>query len=197
MSAVKAGKLAARPPRASAASEEAYSATVDSAQLRNIRLIMSDFNVEPESLGTDRRAWKFAFGCELTDCAFDPERKVINGLVTGSVDIRLGRKKIVSLKCNYIAAYDVVGEPEAGAAKMFAERVGKFAVYPYFRAQFAELTAQAGLNLAPLPVLKEGKRVIPSAQSVLASTEVNDVDSSALPPKRQRRSRAGHTGISS
>jgi hypothetical protein len=115
--------------------------------------------------GADQRAWKRGYGCEVTRTHFDEKRKMVSGLVLAQAWCKLGRRKIVSLKCNYAVAYDIEGETDESAARQFVERVGKFAVYPYFRTHFAELTTQAGIMMSPLPVMKEGRRTVPVTRS--------------------------------
>jgi len=142
---------------------EVYAQAVDSAHMRNIRLLKSDFLIEPESISGDRKAWKNGVGCRMSSSSYNQERKVLTALITANAYSKVGRKKIVSLKCEYAVAYDIQGAPDEAAVHRFAERVGTFAAYPYFRAHFATITAQAGISMPPLPVLKEGPRVIPRA----------------------------------
>lgn len=136
----------------------AYADVVEAASMRNIRLIKSEFTVDPESLGSDQRTWKRGFACVVASTNFNETRQMGSGLISAEAYCKAGRKKIVSLKCNYVVAYDIEGAPSADDVARFIERVGNFAAYPYFRAHFADVTAQAGINLPPLPVMKEGKR---------------------------------------
>ena len=146
----------------------AYKKAVATAEMRNVRLIKSDFSMEGEGVSDDQKAWKRGYACDVAQTHFDAKRNLITGLVVADAWCRLARKKVISLKCRYIVAYDISGETDEAAAAQFVERVGKFAVYPYFRTHFSELTSQAGISLSPLPVLKEGARAIPKAREVPA-----------------------------
>lgn len=139
-----------------AASPETYSQAVDSAELRNIRLLKSSFAMEPEGLSINRTNWRLAYRCEVVTVSFDAERKVVSGLVDAEASWKAGRKRLFFVKASYVVAYDLRGTPGEEAATRFVRRVGRFAVYPYFRAHFSGLTAQAGVNIPPLPVMKEG-----------------------------------------
>lgn len=149
----------------------AYQVAVDAAQLRNIRLIRSDFDVQPEGFSTNRDRWKHSYSCVVTRSFYDPDRGLLTGLVTGAVACRAGRKKIISLKCDYLVAFDVHGEPDEAAALKFIERLGNFAAYPYFRAHFSEVTSQAGIALPPLPIMKESPRRVSSPRMATTAEE--------------------------
>ncbi len=148
-----------------------YDHAVAAAEMRNIRLIRSDFLVEPQGIGGDRTAWKMGYACKLTEARFDPDRSRATGLVVAEAWCKLGSRKIVSVKASYMVAYDIQGDVEPDAAEQFVKRVGTFAVYPYFRAHFAELTSQAGVSLGPLPVMKEGRRLVSAAPEAKPSNQ--------------------------
>jgi preprotein translocase subunit SecB len=138
-----------------------YAEVVSSAEIRAIRLINSDFNVEAQAISRDHSKWKLNYGCDVVESRYDASRKLLTALVATSVVCKFGRRNILSHRCKYVVVYDVSGDPEEEAALQFVERVGRFAAYPYFRTLFADMTTQAGVNLPPLPVLKEGSRPIP------------------------------------
>jgi hypothetical protein len=153
----------------SATMAAAYSAAVDAAQLGQIRLVKSEFRIEPESLDGGRGGTKNSFGFQFTSSAYDAEKSIATAFFSGSVEIKSGRKRVLSLKCAYVVAYHIFGEPSEEAVKQFVERVGKFAAYPYFRSHFADVASQAGLIMPPLPVLKDARRPIPATEPDLVS----------------------------
>jgi hypothetical protein len=145
----------------------AYADAVEAASMRNVRLAKSDFNADPESFGGDRKTWKMGFGCDVVSTHYDAARKRASALIAADAYCKIAHRRIISLKCSYVVAYDIDGDPDQTAVSQFLERVGTFAAYPYFRAHFAEVTSQAGIMLAPLPVMKEGKRVIAKSKKAV------------------------------
>lgn len=137
-----------------------YSEAVEAADILNIRLIKSDFVVEPEGLGRDRTQWKQSYDFQVRDTRFDGTRSLLTALVIGDASCKVGRKRIIGLKARYMVAYSVSGSPTEAAALSFVRRVAGFAAYPYFRAHFAEVCSQSGIALPPLPIMKEPKRQI-------------------------------------
>lgn len=150
-------------------SPEQYSEAVESARLVSIRLIKSEFVVEPEALGRDRSSWKHGYDCKSTASSFDATRKLLTGLVVADASCKIGRKRIVWLKCRYLIAYSIDGAPTEEAATSFVRRVSVFAAYPYFRSHFSESCSQAGIALPPLPVLKEPRQKIAKVRSKATS----------------------------
>jgi hypothetical protein len=138
-----------------------YSEAVEAAEIINIRLIKSEFVVEPEALSRERSQWKQNYDFQVRDIAFDATRSLLTGLVVGEAVCRVGRKRILGLKCRYLVAYAVSGSPTEAAAETFVRRVAAFAAYPYFRSHFADVCSQSGIVLPPLPIMKEPKRQIP------------------------------------
>lgn len=138
-----------------------YSGAVDAAELLTIRLIKSEFSALPEAYNRDQSNWKRSYAVEAEGVGFSASRDRMSGSVLAEALCRIGRKRVLALKCRYLVDYAITGAPTEGAAQSFFARVGVFAAYPYFRAHFAEVTSQAGILLGPLPVHKEDKRQIP------------------------------------
>lgn len=137
-----------------------YRSAVDAAYLRNVRLVKSEFFIEPEGVVRDRSNWRQLYEFAFSSAEFDATRKILSSWIAAEAVCKVGRKRVVFLRCQYLVAYSVEGAPTEEAAVMFAARVAPFTAYPYFRAHFAEVCSQAGLNLPPLPVMKEGRRPI-------------------------------------
>lgn len=141
-------------------SDGEYSQAVEAANLSHIRLIRSNFDTQPEVFGPPCADHKSSYSCKITDAFFDDESGLLTGWFVGKVNIKIGRRKILDMSATYLVIYDINGSPTEDAALKFVHAVGNFAVYPYFRAHFASLTSEAGLQLPPLPILKEGRRRI-------------------------------------
>lgn len=155
-----------KPAAPRRASPSEYSDAVSAAEMVSIRLIKSEFAVEPEGLGHDRSAWKRSYDCQVTRVSFDRTRRLLTGIVSADAVCKLGRRRLISLKSSYLLVYSVEGEPTDAAAESFVQRVGAFAAYPYFRAHFSDACSQAGVTLPPLPVLKAPpQRIAPSKKA--------------------------------
>lgn len=142
---------------------EDYQVAVDTAQIRSVRLIKSVFDIQPEGFSPKREAWRQSYNCQVTRTYFDLSRKLLTGLVSAEAWCKVSRKKIISLKCDYLVAFDVGGNPTEEAAELFVKRLGAFSAFPYFRAHFAEVTSQAGIALPPLPIMRDLRRTIQPA----------------------------------
>lgn len=132
----------------------AYNATVASAALRDIKLVQSEFFLDPEGL-SDPSTWDLNRSCEIDNSYYDADNKFLIAWVDASATGTKDEKDVVSLKCRYVVFYKVDGQPDELVVTHFAKRVARFAVYPYFRAHFAGIAAQAGLHIPPLPIIRE------------------------------------------
>ena len=147
--------------KAPAPSSAAYNAFVASADVRDIRLIKSEFSVSPEAL-EERHALRREHACDITQSHYDSDNKLLYAWVAASAACYWKRKRILSSKCQYLIVYTVNAEPDDAAVPVFIRRVARFAAYPYFRSHFAHLASQAGLEIPPLPVIKERRFFPPS-----------------------------------
>jgi hypothetical protein len=143
-----------------------YNALVAAAQLQDIRLVKSAFELAPEGIEV-RPEWKFTHACEIDQMHFDAAKSLLIASVSAEANAEIGEQgsvshhTMLSITCQYVVFYSVTGSPSDAAIDSFARRVARFAAYPYFRAHVAELASQAGLQLPPLPVIRE-RRLIPS-----------------------------------
>lgn len=135
----------------------AYNMLVAAARLRDIRLLKSEFTLDAESLHYKVDDWKMTYDCEIHHADYDRDSQLLIAFVQAEAFCKKKTKRILSARCRYVAVYDIHGEPEDDTVNAFANRVARFAVYPYFRAHFSETCSQAGLQLPPLPVIKETK----------------------------------------
>ncbi len=152
--------VAPTPPATPAVTPAAYNTLVASARLRDIKLVTSNFMLDPDGL-SDQPSWKQLHTCEIEQSFYDETRKLLIAWVSADASCTKDDKVVVSAHCRYVVIYSVEGSPEEVAVTAFAKRVARFAVYPYFRAHFAGITSQAGLFLPPLPIIKEKKNIPP------------------------------------
>lgn len=145
---------------ATARANAAYEDLVEAAELRDIKLVESEFRISPEIMSPDVSTWKFGYNCEVGETTYDPEANIITAWVHAMAFCRSGRKRILNCKAKYLLAYTVSQTVETAAAERFTHTVGPFSVYPYFRSHFAELTAQGGALVPPLPIMRGARRAI-------------------------------------
>jgi len=138
-----------------------YNAFVGSATLRDIRLMKSDFLLSEMVLDDEPIGGNMHQTCEIESAEYDAETDVLAAWVVAEATYKKKSKKLLALRCQYLIVYNVEKKPEQSAIDAFARRVARFAAYPYFRAHFAEVCSQSGVQLPPLPVIKE-TRLIPN-----------------------------------
>jgi hypothetical protein len=161
---IEAPVSAPTPVAAPAAALEpaAYNALVNSARLRDLRLVKSEFNLDAEGLDPEP-SWKQVHTCELQQSHYDAENGLLVAWIIAEANCLKKRKKIISVKCRYLVVFEVDGAPDELIIQAFSRRVARFAAYPYFRAHFAELVSQAGVFLPPLPIIKE-RKIMPNIE---------------------------------
>jgi len=146
----------------------AYNAFVATTTLQEVRLVKSDFALNPEGF-LDEDGWVYAHACELDSSHYDSERDLLFAFLSAEAFATKKRKRLVSVKCRYVVVYSVSGKPEESVVDAFAKRVARFTAFPYFRAHFADLMSQAGMHVPPLPVLKE-TRPLPQPTAIQPPT---------------------------
>jgi preprotein translocase subunit SecB len=163
-----------QPAKADQVKPADYNQIVGAARLRDIRLLKSEFSVDPEAFPATADL-KLSSDCEIQDAHFDADSEILAVWVVGEATCKKKNKKLLSSRCRYVVIYDVSGKPEEPVIALFAKRVARFAVYPYFRAHFSETCSQAGLVLPPLPIIKETKLLqAPVAAQLSAKTKPVD-----------------------
>jgi hypothetical protein len=151
-----------------------YNAFVATAQLREIRLIKSEFTLRPGGL-EEQESWRYIHSCEINASDFDAESGLLMAFVSAEAYCLEKRKRVVSTKCRYLIIYTVDGEPEQAVVDAFSRRVARFAAYPYFRAHFAELMSQAGVAAPPLPIIKERRLLAEPKSPPVKENQVENI----------------------
>ena len=142
-------------------SPEAYNKVVDSAVLRDIKLISSTFYVRPNFFDL-RDKVELSINKKCTDCT-DVEEGTIVAFFSFEVHGRLrdhdeDDNEVMEASAVYLAAYNVDPDSQATEAAAFCKRVGLFAAYPYFRALVAHWAADADLDIPPIPLISAPPR---------------------------------------
>lgn len=133
---------------------------LDVAQIAEIRLVSSVLKSTPPAVRPPDGSYKFRHSCDVSSTYYDEEAKCLLGYVDASAICHVGRKQAAKLTARYVAIYRVGGRPDEQIAAKFLKAVGAVAVYPYFRAHFAEISAQAGFRFPPLPIMKTPRAAI-------------------------------------
>lgn len=144
----------------------AYNSVVGRTVLRSIRLTDIKFDMKPDALSVDQANWRNSIREEAIEAFLDPENGRLYGIFVFEFVARYRRKRLLSATAHYLVSYRVEGpcDPEVGA--LFAERVGRVAAYPYFRALVSSLVSQAGLQMPPLPIISAAPRNVNSAKDL-------------------------------
>ncbi len=137
-----------------------FNTVVAHAKIQSIRLVGTKLVIKPAALSTRRSAWKFEVSDELEDWHCDNEAQSLRGEFGYSAVCMHDRSRIITVKAQYLATFALSAACDDEAARHYLERVGRFMCYPYFRAIFATLTEQSGLQLPPLPIIADQPRLV-------------------------------------
>ncbi|QUM73042.1 hypothetical protein [Sphingopyxis granuli] len=152
-------EMAAQAPPGGFAGAE-YNDVALKAELEGIMLLNSRFEVAPDLLGR-RKEWKLSYGRSISSCRYSNEENSVAGVFEYHVTAKIGRKRALHCVAEYVVFYETpVGATEAGAIG-FCRNVGIFAAYPYFRALVARVTADANVQLPPLPMIASKAHIPP------------------------------------
>lgn len=131
---------------------ELYNEVAKFSTLISIQLIASRFNVLPSFFGSqDNLNLKLDF--EELHCSFDDDSSVATAIFCFEVKALRSRKKVLSLKDEFMVAYQLVDKCDEFHGTAYASRVGIMACYPYFRSHAASTASLANAELPILPAL--------------------------------------------
>ncbi len=135
-----------------------YQKVAWSAQLHDIGLIKSTFEMKPECLPIfteEPELLKHSFGGYCKSFHIDEKAGLLSGIFSWEVSIKYKRIKAVKLSCQYMLVYSgLIDHPEK-YVRLYFEKLGKFTSYPYFRTLFSVQSQAAGIMLPPLPSLTD------------------------------------------
>lgn len=156
--------IANEAPKSGFAGAE-YNAVATAARLEAINLLYSTFSVDTGCL-TNQLQWKLSYGREVLSCEFSEENHNVAAILRYHVTAKLGRKRALHCVADFGIFYHTPDGAKEAAAMGFCRNVGTFAAYPYFRALFAQLIADAGLSLPPLPAIASTAHIPPKEPKV-------------------------------
>ncbi|MEM6413542.1 MAG: hypothetical protein AAF720_02675 [Pseudomonadota bacterium] len=151
--ATKKKSVAARTP--SALEAKAYNKVVESATIEDIRLIGSEFQIEPGYFADDGEVERcFVRNIGTGEVTYSKEERILT--VSFEFSIQVTRKDALLLKCRalYVVFFTLSEEVDENSARSFAKRTGKNAAYPYFREFASSQSWASGADLPILPILK-------------------------------------------
>jgi preprotein translocase subunit SecB len=152
-------EIANETPKNGFASAE-YNAVATAAQLEAINLLSSQFKIDPSCL-INQGQWKLSYGRKTLSCQFSQEEHSVAAIFQYHVTAKLGRKQALNCVADYGVFYHVPDDAIEEAALGFCSNVGTFAAYPYFRALFSQLVAEAGVRMPPLPSIASTAHIPP------------------------------------
>ncbi|MCB2114450.1 MAG: hypothetical protein R3C42_05975 [Parvularculaceae bacterium] len=142
-----------------------YNRLIDAAELQDIRLVSSNFFVEPEYYDPNN-AENRVFGIEdsITEPEFDDESNALFAAFEFIVKVQIEEKLLLSCTASYVVGFRIEGQFDLDLMKYFARRIGRNATYPYFRDHAAQLSWASGAQLPILPIMKTGSAKKSAAQ---------------------------------
>lgn len=134
---------------------DVYASVTVSAILRDIKLVNCEYFIKPEVFDAIEDLENMGFSGDAAGFSHNPDSGDMLGTYRWVAEIKLGRKKVLKLVSEYLIVYTGLEGFDEFHVKCFFEKVGRFASYPYFRADFSHHTASSGIMLPPLPSLNE------------------------------------------
>jgi preprotein translocase subunit SecB len=154
-----------QPKRGVEVHADLYNRVVKQTKIRSLRLLENRFEIKPEALVHSSEEWKKSVDFKIIDVSVkDPGG--LYGIVEFSLICKEARRHVLSCRSKYLVHYTVDGGCDVEAGETFIDRVGRIAVYPYFRSTVASLTSEAGITMPPLPVISMAPRSLDSAASL-------------------------------
>lgn len=133
---------------------ESLTGVIGAASLNNIRLTGSSFELEPDAVSLAPSEWQHELAAGITEYTFRPEHRTLFGVCGFCMSSQTsGGDQMLTISATYLISYQMEGDHGLPVFRQFLEDVGKPTIYPYFHALSAALTAQAGVQLGPLPII--------------------------------------------
>lgn len=145
-----------------------YNDVVGRTRIRGIRLLESKFDMKPDALANDPDEWQKGINFELGEVVVS-ESGALYGIVTFELVCKQSRRHVLRTKCRYLIHYSVEGGCSQDDGELFVARVGRLAIYPYFRSLVASLVSEAGITLPPLPIYSLAPRSLASASNLVSA----------------------------
>lgn len=130
-------------------------AVVSSATLQEVRLVSSSFDIKPEYFADEDQNLSLSFDGQMASVQYKQGVGIAAGSFLWSAYVKKGNKQLCKVKSQYMVVYTVNENSDDGAVHKFIKSIGRFAIFPYFRALVAQYSAASSANLPVLPVLKQ------------------------------------------
>lgn len=134
---------------------EQYNDVVDRAEISAVQLLNIDFDVSPRYYANERKENIIGYEVRTEESFYDQKEGFAACLVSFDVEAKDDEGPTLECKARYTVSYRISKPCDEKSVKVFLDRVGVFACYPYFRGLFANLDWAANTRLPPLPVHKE------------------------------------------
>ncbi|MDR6292370.1 hypothetical protein E9232_004910 [Inquilinus ginsengisoli] len=134
-----------------------YNAVAGSAELAQIILVSSAFDVKPDYWRCMKErpdSLKHGYDWDLVNYSYSPEQGAAMSNIDFKIDVRCKRKIVLSVDCSYLVIYSGIKEMNKAAVEAFMRRIGRFAAYPYFRAHVSQLSWESNTGLPVLPTIR-------------------------------------------
>jgi hypothetical protein len=132
-----------------------YNQVVQTAELRDIKLVASVFSVSPEYYAGQPEALDMILSDKLDWVNFDEAGTLATASFDWSADCKRDDEDLLSVSATYIIAYAFSASAGRRYVEAFIQNVGRFALYPYFRALVAQFSAASSADLPVLPIIKQ------------------------------------------
>ena len=138
-----------------------YSKVVESAELTDIALISSHFQIDEEyytALGNAaEESEQLDFFCQyrLSRVSYNKKNKILFGQFNWKTSAKKKDTSLLEVDATYTIYYKCNKRVTQEAAKQFVSRVGRFATFPYFRSLVGFYSSASNAQLPVLPVLKD------------------------------------------
>ena len=143
-----------------------YNEVVARTRIRGIRLLESRFDMKPEAILHDPADWQKGISFEMSEVVVT-ESGLLYGIAAFDLVCKQSRRHVLRAKGRYLIHYQVDGGCSQQDGELFISRVGRLAIYPYFRSLVASLVSEAGITFPPLPVYSLAPRSLASASNLL------------------------------
>ena len=136
--------------------QEHYSLVAQSARLMELSLLKQQYEVKIQCFWkaeADEKNLHHRFSGKPKGHSFEPDTGMLAGGYQWQAEIRFGRLKALKLRAQYMLVYSNLEKAQPEYARIYFEKIARFATYPYFRALFSMSVGNSGLSLDPLPSL--------------------------------------------
>jgi hypothetical protein len=134
-----------------------YNAVAGAAQLAQIMLVSSAFEVKPNywrDKKEDPDKIKHNYDWDIRQYEYNAKEGAALAHIEFKIDVRSKRKNALNIRCAYLVVYAGIENMHPEAVEAFMRRIGRFAAYPYFRAHVSQLSWESNTGLPVLPTIR-------------------------------------------